>query len=400
MEELMENVLSNIRILDLGRFISIPFCGMLLADMGAEVIKIERVGAGEDGRRLGPYKNGISAYVTAFNRNKLGMTLNFRSAEGKEIFKQLIKKSDVIIENFRPGTMAAMGFDYDTVKSINPSIIMSSISGFGQKGLQRDRAAFDGIASAMGGLYAINYTEAGPRGTGLPLADHITGIYNALAIVLGLYDRKNTGRGQYIDTAMLDCVFSLFETRLPGYALNGSDIGTLSKFGTGDPLACPSNVYECKDGFVCLHAGTDPNYVKFAEVTGVRELMDQKYSKIECRMANYNYVDGLAAKWFKSKTVEEADTMLNTAGVPIGIVRNFKQIMDDPNSGEREMVVYTEVPGIGPVPFCGNPLKLLTRPIAKRDRAPLIGEHTDAILSNLLGMSQENINVLREAGVI
>jgi crotonobetainyl-CoA:carnitine CoA-transferase CaiB-like acyl-CoA transferase len=399
-EYLMENVLSNIRVLDLGRFISAPFCGMLLADMGAEVIKIERVGEGEDGRRLGPYKNGVSAYVTSFSRNKKGMTLNFRAPEGKEIFRKLIEKSDVIIENFRPGTMKAMGFEYETIKSINPAIIMSSISGFGQVGQQRDRAAFDGIASAMGGLHAINYTEKGPRATGLPLVDHITATYNALAIMMALYDRKNTGLGQFIDTAMLDCVFSYFETRLPGYALNGSDIGTLTKFGTGDPLACPSNVYECINGFVCLHAGTDPNYVRFAELTGVPELLDPKYRKIENRMADYNYVDDLVAKWFKTKTVEEADTELNNAGVPIGIVRNFKRILDDPNSLEREMVIYTEVPGIGEVPFCGNPLKLMTRPITKRERAPLIGEHNEEILSNLLGMSHEEINSLREAGVI
>lgn len=396
----MSNVLNEIRVLDLGRFISAPFCGMLLADMGAEVIKIERVGVGEDGRRLGPYKNNVSAYVTAFSRNKLGMTLNFRAPEGKEIFKQLIKKSDVIIENFRPGTMEAMGFGYETVKSINPRIVMSSISGFGQSGRHQNRAAFDGIASAMGGLHAINYTESGPRSTGLPLADHITGTYNALAIMMALYDRKNTGLGQYIDTAMLDCVFSYFETRLPGYALNGTDIGTLTKYGTGDPLACPSNVYECKDGFVCLHAGTDSNYIRFAEIAGVPELLEPKYQKIENRMADYNYVDGLVAKWFKTKTVEEADTELNNAGVPIGIVRNFKRILDDPNSLEREMVVYSDVPGIGPVPFCGNPMKLLTRPITKRERAPLIGEHTEVILSNLLGMSQEKINTLKEAGVI
>jgi crotonobetainyl-CoA:carnitine CoA-transferase CaiB-like acyl-CoA transferase len=396
----MENILSDIRVLDLGRFISAPFCGMLLADMGAEVIKIERVDAGEDGRRLGPYKNDTSAYVTAFSRNKKGMTLNFRDPEGKNIFRQLIEKSDVIIENFRPGTMAAMGFDYEIVKSINPAIIMSSISGFGQYGSQKDRAAFDGIASAMGGLYAINYTSTGPRPTGLPLADHITATYNALAIMMALYDRKNTGRGQYIDTAMLDCVFSYFETRLPGYALNGSDIGVQSKFGTGDPLACPSNVYECKNGFVCLHAGTDPNYIRFAEIAAVPELLDPKYRKIENRMADYNYVDGLVAKWFKTKTVEEADTSLNNAGVPIGIVRDFKRILDDPNSEEREMVIYADVPGIGKVPFCGNPLKLKTRPITKRERAPLIGENTEDILSELLGMNKEKIIELRNTGVI
>lgn len=396
----MEGILKGIRILDLGRFISAPFCGMLLADMGAEVIKIERVGAGEDGRRLGPYKDGISVYVTAFNRNKKGITLNFRTDEGKEIFRKLIEKSDVIIENFRPGTMAKMGFDYETCKAINPRIILSSISGFGQEGRYSHKAAFDGIAAAMSGMYAINFTESGPRPTGIPLGDHISGIYNALAIMMALYDRERTGQGQLIDTAMVDCLFSIFETRLPGFALNGVDIGVVPKYGTGDPLACPSNVYRCKDGYVCLHAGTDPNYKRFAEVTGDEGLMQEKYLKIEERMADYFTVDKLTADWFAGQTVEDADRLLTEAGVPCGIVFNLKRILEDPNSKEREMVVYTEVPGLGAVPFVGNPLKLKTRPIENRERAPLIGEHTDEILKTLAGIREEELAVFREKGVI
>ena len=396
----MEGLLKGIRILDLGRFISAPFCGMLLADMGAEVIKIERVETGEDGRRLGPYKDGISVYVTAFNRNKKGMTLNFRSEEGKEIFRRLIEKSDVIIENFRPGTMEKMGFDYETCKSLNPRIIMSSISGFGQTGRYSHKAAFDGIAAAMSDMYAINFTESGPRPTGIPLGDHISGIYNALAIMMALYDRERTGCGQYIDTAMLNCLFSVFETRLPGYALNGEDIGVVPRYGTGDPLACPSNVYRCKDGYVCLHAGTDPNYRRFAEVTQDSRLMQDKYMKIEERMADYFTVDALTAEWFAGRTVEEADALLTDAGVPCGIVYNLKRILEDPNSTEQEMVVYTEVPGLGQVPFVGSPLKLKTRPIKNRRRAPLIGEDTDDIVKNLAGLSDEQLAGLRGKGVI
>lgn len=396
----MEGILKGIRILDLGRFISAPFCGMLLADMGAEVIKIERVGAGEDGRRLGPYKDGISVYVTAFNRNKKGMTLNFRTEEGKEIFRKLVAQSDVIIENFRPGTMAKMGFDYETCKAINPRIIMSSISGFGQKGRYSHKAAFDGIAAAMSGMYAINFTESGPRPTGIPLGDHISGIYNALAIMMALYDRERTGQGQLIDTAMVDCLFSVFETRLPGFALNGVDIGVVPKYGTGDPLACPSNVYRCKDGYICLHAGTDPNYKRFAEVTQDEGLLQERYLKIEERMADYFTVDKLTADWFAKQAVEEADKLLTDAGVPCGIVYNLKRILEDPNSTEREMVVYTEVPGLGQVPFVGNPLKLKTRPIENRERAPLIGEHTDEILKTLAEVEEAELSALREKGVI
>lgn len=396
----MEGILKGVRILDLGRFISAPFCGMLLADMGAEVIKIERVGAGEDGRRLGPYKDGISVYVTAFNRNKKGITINFRSDEGKALFRKLIEKSDVIIENFRPGTMAKMGFDYEACKKINPRIIMSSISGFGQEGRYTHKAAFDGIAAAMSGMYAINFTPTGPRPTGIPLGDHISGIYNALAIMMALYDRERTGQGQCIDTAMVDCLFSVFETRLPGFALNGVDIGVVPKYDTGDPLACPSNVYKCKDGYVCLHAGTDPNYKRFAEITQDPELLQEKYLLIENRMNDYFTVDKLTAEWFAKQTVEEADRILTEAGVPCGIVCNLDRILHDPNSLEREMVVYTEVPGLGKVPFVGNPLKLRSRPIKNRERAPLIGENNDEIFKGLLNMTEEELALLREKGVI
>ena len=218
--------------------------------------------------------------------------------------------------------------------------------------------------------------------------------------MMALYDRERTGCGQYIDTAMLNCLFSVFETRLPGYALNGEDIGEVPRYGTGDPLACPSNVYRCKDGYVCLHAGTDPNYRRFSEVTQDSRLMQDKYMKIEERMADYFTVDALTAEWFAGRTVEEADALLTDAGVPCGIVYNLKRILEDPNSTEQEMVVYTEVPGLGQVPFVGSPLKLKTRPIKNRRRAPLIGEDTDDILKNLAGLSDEQLAGLRGKGVI
>ena len=396
----MEGILKGIRVLDLGRFISCPFCGMLLADMGAEVIKVERVGSGEDGRRLGPYKDGISVYVTAFNRNKKGITINFRTDEGKQVFADLIRQSDVLIENFRPGTMAKMGFDYEAVHALNPRMIMASISGFGQQGKYSDKAAFDGIASAMSGLYMVNCTKDGPKSTGLAMGDHITGVYHALAIMMALYDRTNTGNGQYIDTAMLDCLFSMFETRLPDYVLNGVNIGQVPKFGTGDPLACPSNLYRCQDGYICLHAGTDPNFKRFAEVTGIPEFQDGTYDKIEDRMANYLTVDKITADWFAAKTAEEADALLTKAGIPSGIANDMKRIYEDPHSRERGMIVDTEVPGLGKVPFIGSPLHLKTRPIVNRNRAPQIGEHNEDVFKGLLHYSDEKLAALHKAGAI
>jgi len=397
----MEGLLNGIRVLDFGQYIACPFCGMLLADMGAEVIKIERVEFGEEGRHLGPFKDGVSMYVTAFNRNKKGITLNLQSEKGKEMLCELIKSADVIIENFRPGVMKKMGFGYDTVKEINSRIIMASISGFGQNSRYSRRTCMDGIASAMGGLHAINYTKTGPRPTGLPLGDHIAGVYNALAVMMALYDRGQTGQGQYIDTAMVDCIFSFFETRLPTFGINEVDIGVVPKYDTGDPLCCPSNVYECKDGeWICIHAGSDANYKRFAMVTGDPKLMNEKYFIHLNRMANYEALDRLTADWFKTVTCEVADKIVSDAGVPISIVYNFKRMMKDPNSKERELIVWTDVPGIGQVPYCGNPLKLKTRPINNRNRAPLLGEHNREVYKNLLKYSEKQLLALQEEGII
>lgn len=397
----MEGLLKGVRVLDFGQYIACPFCGMLLADMGAEVIKIERVGFGEEGRHLGPFKDGVSMYVTAFNRNKKGITLNLRSEKGKKILRELIREADVIIENFRPGVMAKLGFGYESVKEMNPRIIMASISGFGQNGRYSNKAAMDGIASAMGGLYAINYTKTGPRPTGIPLGDHIAGVYNALAVMMALYDRCQTGRGQYIDTAMVDCIFSFFETRLPTFGINGVDIGVVPKYDTGDPLCCPSNVYQCKDGeWVCIHAGSDVNYKRFAAATGHPGLLEEKYAVHLNRMAEYEKVDGMAAEWFRTVTCEEAEKIVSEAGVPISIVYNFRRMMKDPNSVERNMIVWTEVPGIGQVPYCGNPLKLKTRPIENRNRAPLLGEHNEDVYKNILHYSEDQLVELHEEGII
>ena len=396
----MADILNGIRVIDLGRFISAPYCTMLLADMGAEVIKVERPGTGEDGRRLGPYKNGVSVYVSTFNRNKKGITVNTRTKEGREILCDLIRNADVLVENYRPGTMAKMNLDYETVSKLNPRIIMASISGFGQKGRYQDKAAFDGIASAMSGLYMVNCTKEGPKTTGLAIGDHLTGVYHALAIMMALFDRERTGRGQYIDTAMLDCLFSMFETRLPNYVLNGVNIGTVPPFGYGDPLACPSNLYHCCDGYVNLHAGTDVNFKKFAKITGNPALNDKKYETIENRMAEYTTVDNLVAQWFQDKTVEEVDEIMRKEGIPCGIVYDMEKIYHDPYFRERGSITDVEVPGLGSVPFIGSPLHLKTQPILQQERAPLIGEHNEEIYKKLLHYTDEKIRSLKEAGAI
>ena len=214
--------LEGIRVVDLGRFVSAPFCGMLLADMGAEVIKVERPGRGEDARSIGPFMNGESLYVPTFNRNKKGMTIQTRSPEGMALLKDLIAKSDVVIENYRPGTIKKMGIDYEELAKINPGIILASISGYGQTGPDSLRPAFDPVAQAVGGLYAITGTEtSGPLAAGTVISDLTTGLYTAYAILAAVLQRQQTGKGQYIDIAMVDCMVSMLHTYVANYSANG-----------------------------------------------------------------------------------------------------------------------------------------------------------------------------------
>lgn len=391
-------IFEGIRVLDLGRFISAPFGSQLLADLGADVIKVERAGKGDDGRRLGPFVDGQSCYVSTFSRNKRGVTVNFRTEEGKRVFRELVKTADVIYENFRPGTMAKMGFSYEEIKKINPKIIMVSISGFGQVGKYSGRAAFNDVVTAMSCFMSLNNLPDGtPMGTGVPAADHITGLYAAFAVVSALYDREKTGKGQYIDMAMMDCMVSFLETTVPNASRNGFNSG-LRKH-TGDPLTVPTNTFKTKDGYVNIHAGTDPNYRNFAPITGDPILNDPKYQKIEARMADYDLINDTAAKWFLTVTCEEAEKLLADAGIPVAIVFDLQRLLKDSNTADRRQVIELEVPGAGMVGFPGNPIKMLTRPLDPYKRAPLLGEHNDEIYAEL-GFSKEEVETLRANGDI
>jgi crotonobetainyl-CoA:carnitine CoA-transferase CaiB-like acyl-CoA transferase len=244
----MKKILEGIRVLDMGRIISAPYCTMLMADMGAEVIKVEKEGAGDDMRTMAPFD------FPAMNRNKKSVTIQFRSEEGKELLRGLIGKSDVIVENFRPGTMEKMGFGYEEVKKINPGIIMASISGFGQTGPYRERAAFDSIIQAMSGIMSVTGTKkSGPARIGAPMLDHISGLFTLSGILLALYDREKTGEGQYIDVSMLDGAVPMLFTHIPNYSALGIIAGTED---TNAPTAVPSGTYAAKDGLIYINGGT------------------------------------------------------------------------------------------------------------------------------------------------
>ncbi len=390
--------LEGIRVIDLGRFVSAPFCGMLLADMGAEVIKVERPGRGEDARSIGPFMNGVSLYVPTFNRNKKGVTIQTRSKEGMQLLKDLIRESDVVIENYRPGTIKKMGISYEELKEINPRIILASISGFGQTGPDALRPAFDPVAQAVGGLYAITGTsESGPLGAGTVISDLTTGLYTAYAILAAVIQRNTTGKGQYIDIAMVDCMVSLLHTYVANYSANGI---IPTRHGNTDPLSVPADCYRAKDGgYVVMHAGEDKTYELLKKLIGNPALDDPRFDSHQGRVDYRDEVEGYVREWFLTKTAAEAEDELAKAGIITACVNDMPGLFSSEQIRSRGDLVELEVPGAGKCTFQGSPLHMSEAPVTY-ERAPMIGEHNAEILKNVLGWSDEQVEASRAQGII
>ncbi len=393
----MNRPLEGIRVIDLGRFVSAPFCGMLLADMGAEVIKVERPGKGEDGRSLGPFMNGQSLYVPTFNRNKKGVTIQTRSPEGIQLLKDLIRESDVVIENYRPGTIKKMGISYEDLKAINPRIILASISGYGQTGPDALKPAFDPVAQAVGGLYSITGTkDSGPLGAGTIISDLTTGIYTAYAILAAILQREKTGEGQYIDIAMVDCMISMLHTYVANYSANGI---IPERHGNRDPISAPADCYTTKDGYVVMHAGEDKTYELLKKIVGDPRLEDHKFDSHQGRVTHQEELEGYLHEWFAARTAEEAEQALVSGGVIAAVVHDMPRLFASEQVKARQSLVQMEVPGAGMCTFQGSPLKMSGAPVTYT-RAPKIGEHNEQVLHDVLGRSEEQIKALAEKGII
>ena len=389
--------LEGIRVVDLGRFVSAPFCGMLLADMGAEVIKVEKPGRGEDARSIGPFMNGETLYVPTFNRNKKGMTIQTRSKEGMDLLKDLIRRSDVLIENYRPGTVKKMGISYEELKEINPRLIMASISGFGQTGPDSLKPAFDPVAQAVGGLYAITGTkESGPVAAGTVISDLTTGLYTAYAILAAVIQRNTTGKGQYIDIAMVDCMVSMLHTYVANYAANGI---VPERHGNRDPLSAPADCYKAKDGYVVMHAGEDKSYELLKKLIGNPAMEDPKFDTHQGRVDYQEELEGYVQEWFSERTAAEAEDALVQAGIITARVNDMPLLFKDRQIRARGDLIDLEVPGAGMCTFQGSPLHMSEAPVTYT-RAPMVGEHNDQILAEILGKSPEQIDAYKQGRVI
>ncbi len=390
--------LDGMRVLEITQVMSGPFCGLLLGDLGADVIKVEKPG-GDDSRRMAPPSiNGESVAFMAINRNKRGLGLNLKSADAREIFRTLAAKSDVVIENFRPKAMQDFGLGYDDLSALNPALIYCSISGFGQTGPYRERRGFDLVAQAMSGLMSITGdADQPPVKVGVPIADLNAGIYACYAILAAYIHRLKTGQGQRIDTSLLEAglAYTFWESSI--YFATGVSPPPM---GSAHRLSAPYQALRAADGYMALGAANQRTWEQLCTAIGRRDLLaDPRFATNADRTKHQRDLAAILETVFSSKSVAEWLTVLEQAGVPAGPVYNMEQVYGDPQVQAREMVIDVEHPIAGLTKSIGLPVKLSETPGQIRRPAPALGQHTDEILGEL-GMNAELIASLRERHVV
>lgn len=398
-EQMAVKPLSGVRILDLTQAYSGPFATMHLADQGATVIKIERPGVGDQTRNWGPFKNGASGYYAYINRNKYGMTLDLKSEEGQTIFKELVKKADVVCENFRVGTMEKMGLGYEDLKKINPQLIYASISGFGLTGPLAKQPCYDVIAQAMGGMMSMTGTPGHMVKVGPAIADNYSGTYLALAIVMALYQKEHSGVGRRLDVSMVDTIFSILETGAITYTLTGV---VSQPVGNRDPEIAPFDVLKAKDGAFAIACGTEKFWRLLCDVMKMPELMtDPWFADNEARCAHYDALKPILEKWSCQYTVDELEKMIQPAGIPFGRINNTKEACESDLIRRRHMLWQVDDPSIGEtISIPGTPLKMHGCEDKVARPAPLLGQHTDDVLKDWLHLDPAQIQGLHDQKVI
>jgi crotonobetainyl-CoA:carnitine CoA-transferase CaiB-like acyl-CoA transferase len=391
--------LTGLTVVDLTRVLAGPYCTMLLGDMGAEVIKIERPDGGDDTRGFGPpYLNGESAMFLAINRNKKSMTLNLKHSEAKRIFAKLVERCDVLVENFRPGTMTSLGFDYATVSRINPRIIYCSISGFGQTGPYADRGGYDTIAQAMSGIMsATGHPDRPPAKAGVPIADIGTGMFAAFGIVCAYIARQRTGEGQLIDTSLLDTSIALSLVESATFLAGGE---LPSPLGSTHRRNAPHGAFRVKDGYIAIAADSAHFWKRFCQILGLEPLLDDPRFKTNAdRVAHKQLLQDLIEGVTTSREGRYWLERLQAAEIPCGPVNSYAEVFQDPHVLAREMLAEVHHAVAGAVKMTGINVKLSQTGGAIRLPAPTLGEHTHEVL-HTLGYTEGEIDHLKTAGVI
>ena len=391
--------LENLVVLDLTRVLAGPYSAMMMGDFGANIIKIEQPGVGDDSRAFGPFVGKESAYYMSLNRNKRSMTLNFKEQGARDLFKEMVKKADVVLENYRPGTMEKFGLGYDVLKEINPSIIYAACSGFGETGPYSQKPAYDIIVQAMGGIMSITGQEGGePTRPGASIGDIIAGLFTTIGVSMALYHRAMTGEGQKIDVAMLDCQVAILENAISRYLVNGVVPGPL---GNRHPSITPFEAFTASDGHVIVGAGNDRLWKKLCEMIGKPELIsDSRFLTNGDRTNNQKALKPILDEVFKTKKIDEWLAMLEEAGVPCAPINTVDRVVKDPQVNARHMLVEIEHPVAGKMHLPGVPIKMYKTPGSVDKAAPLLGQHTEEILKELLGMSKEEVDALRAKDIL
>jgi len=393
----MDRALQGLKILDFTRVYSGPYCTMLLADLGAHIIKIEAVGKGDDTRYFNPIVSGESGYYHYLNRGKRSVALNLKAPEAKKIALKLAAEADIVVENFSPGTMTRLGLDYEDIKADNPEVIYASISGFGHTGPKSHRLAYDSVIQFSSGIASLTgYPDRPPTKTGPAISDAVTGLHAAVAILAAAVYKQNTGKGQYLDISMLDSTFSVMENAVALKSFLGEEP---KRCGNSNLVCSPVNVYKARDGYIAVHVANNDIFRRFAQTMGRPELIeDPRFCDNDTRKRNDQQMDALVEEWTGRHAAEELEELLDKARVPATRIKTVSEAMEDPQLVGRGMVIDQEVPGVGTVRLPGCPLKLSATPPDTSRRAPMLGEDTAEVLSGL-GYTKEEISDMDRRGI-
>src|SRR5699024_5275221 len=401
MENTERTPLDHIKVLELGTLLAGPFTGRLLGDFGAEIIKIEAPDIEDPMRNWGKQKDGVGLWWHIQSRNKKSITLNLREEQGQKIFKELVKESDIVIENFRPGTMEKWNLSYKELSEINPGIIMARTSGFGQTGPYKDRAGFGSVGEAMGGLrYVTGFSDRPPSRIGISIGDTITALYATIGILTALHERNISGKGQVVDTALYESVFSVMESIIPDYLLVDY---VRERMGNILPGVAPSNIYRTKDEtYIVIGANADGVFARLAQAMDQPELAENtKYATHSGRAENMKELDLLIEQWTLTLPSDEALDILAESGVPSGLIYSAKDIVKDPHYKAREMIIKKEHPVLGEFPMPGIVPKLNRTPgKVKFLGAEVMGKDNESVYKDMLGYDEEQLAHFSKLNII
>ena len=401
--------LNGIRVLDLSRVLAGPWCGQILADLGAEVIKVERPRLGDDTRSWGPpwmkdnsgQDTQEAAYYQSTNRNKLSVAIDIASPEGQELIKALIQDSDVVIENYKAGSLKKYGLDYAALSAINPGLVYCSITGFGQNGPRAEEPGYDFIIQGMGGLMSITGEKddlpgGGPQKVGVAFSDLATGLYSTIAIQAALLNRHETGLGQYIDMALLDVQIATMANQGMNYLSSGN---IPKRYGNAHANIVPYQVFKAADREFIIACGNDTQFIQLCSSIGLADLPnDPRFRRNADRIRYREEIIGILSKHFLSKSADDWVAAIHAAKVPVGVINNLEQAFQEPQVQAREMLVEMQHPQREKLTVIGSPIKLSRTPVEYKTAPPLLGQHTDTILSRIL--SPEKLQQLKLKGIV